>query len=194
MALITGAVAISYVPKLAEVDTTQLNLLLEVATAQIETLCNRKFAASDYHEKQTGDGSRETFIKNPPILRFDSVEYLDTDDVKYALSGTDFKYQDDTGQVKFKTVLSTGADFDNFAEADLQNITINYRGGYATIPNDLAYVIACWTYALYQESQAAIGVKSESLQEYSYTNSDAITLLPPTAQQILNLYRLIDPL
>ena len=195
MALITAAVAQQYVSQLTNVDATQLSLLLEVASNQLESICQRKFPASDYHEEQTGDSSRETFIKNPPILRFDSVEYFDPDAVKYLNSGIEFCLNEPIGHVRFKVTQSAASDFDRFYAADLNNIVVNYRGGFETIPNDLAYLVAWWTYGLYQESQSAVDLKSESLQEYSYQRSSNIeTNLPQHARDILNVYRLIDPM
>jgi len=196
MALLTAAEAKTYVPQLDDVDSVQLGLLLEVASLQLESICNRKFAASDYHEKQTGDGGCETFVSNPPILRLDSVEYLGTSGTKYINSGIEFCTVTDIGQLRFKQSQSSEAEFYSFTKDDLSNVTINYRGGYETLPYDLKLLISWWAYGLYQESASTTDLKSESLQEYSYTKGTGSveTGLPQRIQDILNAYRLISPM
>lgn len=153
-------------------DNTQDSLLTNLinrATDIIEKYCDgRRFASTDYtNEEYDGDGSHFLTLKNFPVSALTSVQRMTGDFTTPSwdtLDSSMYKYLDEEGQIYYTGGFSSG----------IRNYRASYTAGYTTIPNDLAQ--ACITLVSYLKNQTkSVGMKSETLGEYSYTKDDDIT-------------------
>ena len=112
-------------------EDTIISLIVNQVTDFIESYCDRRIKArsADISETFDGDGGRTYFVKHPPINgnittitveNHATIDPTDTDQVRV---------DSETGEV---TLLQ-----DEFADSYPQNCTMEYNGGYSTVPSDL---------------------------------------------------------
>jgi hypothetical protein len=88
----------------------------------------------------------------------------------------------DVGEVHW----SSGSNMMFFTDG-WKNIEVHYTAGYDEIPYDLQMAVADLV-AWRAQSLAAYGIKSESLQEYSYSKSDIESGMPSRIKNMLSKY------
>lgn len=78
------------------------------------------------------------------------------------------------------------------APGDMQDVRVDYTGGYSTIPDDLATAAAALTAALYRRSSRDTSLQSERLGDYSWTaGGNSVESLSPDAARLLARFRRI---
>lgn len=80
------------------------------------------------------------------------------------------------------------------APRGMQNVRVDYSGGYGTIPDDLAAAACSLAAALYRRASRDVSLKKERIGDYSYELGDAALLgtvedLSPDAARLLQRYR-----
>lgn len=155
-------------PKLADLDATWLQQLLDVATAAIERLSHRTFASGSVTEYQNGDGTRELLVDQYPLTAISQITVTDAGDTDTVYANTVFDFEGATGDIRFKPVEG-GSFLPGF-----QNIKIEYTGGMASIPEDLQEATVQLVQWLAELNQSGI-IESERMGDYmvKYSTSAA---------------------
>lgn len=132
---------------------TLIGDLIDSAQAEIERLCGRTaggFESASFTEVFDGDGSQTLRVSNGPISSITSITVGNSDPV--TLSADSYTFKDRTisrlpfnGGGSFVSrdgwgdPLPIGSRSPCFDEG-VQNVTVVYTGGYATVPDDLKQV------------------------------------------------------
>ena len=165
--------------------TTEINALLDTiidaVSSKFESYCDRKFKSQDHEEYFDGKNSNVIYPKNYPVTTVTSIY----DDSEWSwgsstlVSSTEYRISNDSNSIVFKNTSGTLGDY-------VQNVKLNYTGGYATIPYDLEYVCIIEVLRAFDNIKT-IGVFSKSeidtsiaLVTEAFLNDTLITL---------NLYR-----
>ena len=133
-----------------------LVLMINEATATIESMCGgRRFAQTTHTtETHSGDGSKNLWVANPPIISVSAVT-IDNETVSEATDYDDYDGYRIEPLVKGCKMPGLLYRSDGWDEGD-QNIEVTYSGGYATIPYDIrrAAIMICrgW-YDLYRYTE-----------------------------------------
>lgn len=132
-----------------------LTLLLEGASAKINSYVGRTLEASDYTEYKDGNWQLSFVLDNYPVNTITSVE-LNTWDfetaTREAVSGTNYHIDTENGEVNFLERLNRG----------FGNYKVTYNGWYETIPSDIQ--MACMDLVGYKLNTRSSGwIKSESV-------------------------------
>lgn len=175
---------------LAQINTQHLQDLLDAATDLIEGKCDRVFASADYAETLDGTGQRFIYVNNPPLNSFTSIVMTDSNDTTETILADQFrtKSDDSVGRITFKS--SNSSSYSYFPE-DNDNVTVNYNGGYDTIPSDVQR--ACLLVARNLHMRTSGGVrtafKSERLGEHNFTR-EAVDeeIFTPDVMALLSKY------
>jgi len=194
MALLTTVVRAKRHAALAGAEATHLTNLLTTASDIVEAYCHRVFTSTAYTgatvELQDGDGGDWIFVKNPPITAFTSIVVEDAYGDSETILAAEFNRDNNTGRIQFK--VDADSDFSYFPTG-IQNIDIDYTGGYAAIPDQVQDAVILIAMNLYAAgSSANPGLKSEKLGEYSYTRMDTAAMDPltPAVKVMLGTYRI----
>ena len=155
-------------------DEAAYSLLISKIIAQaqsiIDTYCNRTFTEIQCTEKCDGDGTKELFTRNKPITELLSI-YLDDVDV------TDNAYVYNT-YIYYPEAFTRG----------IQNVQITYKYGSAEVPaqiTEVSFILCKKLLHRFKASLTSQGMKSESLDDYSYSIDDS-SVLTDDLKQILN--------
>jgi hypothetical protein len=153
----------------------------------IENYCKRKFASATYtREEYMGSGTQYLNLKNYPIVTFSKIE-------------------ENTATVEAPS-WSTMTEVYAIAESGLlyyrggffpleREYRVTYTAGYSPIPSDIQYCIDTLSSYLERDISAQVGIKKETLGEYSYEKFDSNTessnnpIKTLGLEQILNFYR-----
>lgn len=136
--------------------------LINASTDFIERYCNRRFAETTYSEElYDGQNEKDLYLKNFPITELTSLYYhwVDTDDI--LIPSGDYKVYANRGYIYYPWGFAKGR----------QNYLVNYKAGYTTIPNDLAWICNSLV-TLWYNNPDNKGVKAERLGNYSITYSE----------------------
>jgi hypothetical protein len=107
-------------------DDVLLVRLIEVASAYIETWCDRKIMAADYVEHRNGTGANRMTTRHCPVIDVTRV-VCDGQDIPLSVAGSVGYVFDDL------TVRLIGARF----APGVRNVELHYRAGYEQPPADL---------------------------------------------------------
>lgn len=141
-----------------------LTTLITNVSATIESYCNRTFASTAYVERRNGQGGYRLFLANGPVIAVSSVT-VDGIVIAVAPDALTSGYLVDAN-----TVYLRGYAFSR----GVQNVSVNYTAGYATVPPDVAQAcIEC--VASHFAKRERIDKASETLgtqQTISYSQAD----------------------
>lgn len=143
-----------------------IDALIQYASECIELECNRVFAADDIEEKHDGDNQNYLIVKNPPINSLTSITIFDSE-----IDGSNFIYKANSGEIRWNTNLTylsqTNFYYNNFP-LGFQNITVNYNGGFETIPTTIKLICAEAVIEYFNREDAAFQIKNEKLGPNSF--------------------------
>ena len=140
---------------------TAIGVLIASSQAEIERLCGRTaggFESASFTEVFDGDGSQTLRVSNGPISSITSITVGNSDPV--TLSADSYTFKDRTiSRIPFNNpgafvnrsgwgdILPIASRSPCFDEG-VQNVTVVYTGGYATVPDDLKQV--CYEFVAHQ--------------------------------------------
>ena len=141
----------------AGADDPLLTGLITSLSAAIESWLNRKFLQATYSEIRNGTGHTEIMVRNDPIIAVASVTVGIT-----AIPATPAIGQPNFGQAGYSfdndTIYLNGYAFDE----GVQNVLLQYTGGYPAIPVDVAEAATEAVSFLYRERDR-IGLGSKAM-------------------------------
>jgi len=109
-----------------------LTSLVTNASAMVEQFCNRVFAQASYTETRNGNERVQLCLKNTPVTAVASVTINDTPVLPaVGATGTGYVFDD------ISIYLRQGGYQSAFIRG-MQNVTVVYTAGFATIPMDVA--------------------------------------------------------
>lgn len=182
--LVTAGEVTTAVPSLT--GSADLSALITAASLAVENYCNRVFEQVAVTETHDGGDAPFLFLRRPPIASVATVTINGT-----ALDNTGgdaWSFNANTGEL----VRGDGRDHPRFSScwpAGVQNVTVLYTGGYATVPGPVKRAVILQVKYLSDLSANSGAYKAESIGDYSYTLGD-ITIhgLSPAAAAILSGY------
>lgn len=159
-------------------DDALLTRLISAASDQIERACNRVFGSAVYSEARDGSGLNFMVFSNRPVIAISSVT---VDGVAIPQSANAAA----AGWVlasSWKVALRGGYTF----RQGIQNVSVIYTAGYATVPADLTQA-CCLLVGLAYKERDRMGISSKTVggENISFTNDD----LPPSVQSVIHNYR-----
>ena len=141
-----------------------LNTLIANVSATIESFCNRTFASTVYTERRNGNDGYRLFLANGPVTAVSSVS-VDGIAIIPAPDALTSGYLADANTVYLRGYTFTRG---------IQNVSVSYTAGFATIPLDVAQ--ACIELvASHFAKRERIDKASETLgtqQTISYSQAD----------------------
>ncbi len=142
----------------------QIEYLITAVSAEIETICNRKFLTDNYTEVHDSDG-RSIYLDQFPVQNISSVKFGSPfgDSDRSAIDTDNYTTDNTIGEIRFSI---------DFTESP-QLFEVIYTAGYDEVPYDLNLI--CVKEVVRSISFATIkntNFKSEKLGDYSYTLSD----------------------
>lgn len=162
-------------------DATVIPMFITTATAAIERLCGRTaggFESAAFAEVFDGDGTQTLRVSNGPITSISSISFGNATLTAQTL--TDFT---DDGRHTISYVARSSRssfavdDWGNPAGASggdcfplgYQNVTVEYVGGYGTIPDDLK--LACYRFIDHYMSSRGrdMGISTQGRGNTNYT-------------------------
>jgi len=173
---------------LANINTQELQDLLDAATDMIELFCDRTFASTAYTAKQDGTGAQWIYAENAPLIDFTQVTIEDPDGTTETIAASEFRTDAETGKIWFTD------DNDSsyvYFPVGFQNVQIDYTGGYSTIPSAVQRACLLVARALYAQTSGGwnAAAQSERMGEHNFTrvsaNQDPLT---PSARALLAPY------
>lgn len=173
---------------LANVDSTELQDLLDAATTMIENFCDRTFASTAYTAKQDGTGAQWIYVDNPPLISFTQVIIEDPDGTTETIAASQFRTDSDAGKIWFRDDANSSY---SYFPCGFQNIRIDYTGGFATIPASVQRACLLVARALYAQTSGGVNaaMQSERMGEHNYTRiSTQDDPMTESARALLNPY------
>lgn len=186
MAIITTAQYKTYAGITASTWDTQLGVLIPAVQDQLEKLCGRRFDTGTYTEYIDGANSPTIYVQNAPITSVTSVSLINrAETVVYTYDATGYKVDLEAGLIS-RQVGGFAGGYDNRMPLNgptafervpqfpdgWENIKIVYVGGYSSMPTSLQYLMYRLVGAAFAQIAADVGMKSETLGNYSYTRVD----------------------
>jgi len=181
---------------LTATQDTVIERLVNTCTEYIENYCQRRFKKTTYtQEKYDGDGSRELYLKQYPVISGETftlqerTSTTNTDDWG-TIDSEDYYVDNDTGIIEwigrtrkfrntaqaYRVTYTSGFDFDNAATF----LTDTEAG-------DVEYAMWKILAAAWDKRKGDVGVISESLGDYSVTYSTAV-FESPEIKEVLDKY------
>jgi uncharacterized phiE125 gp8 family phage protein len=153
-----------------------LQSLVTNASALIESYCSRVFARATYTETRNGNGGSRLFLANSPVSAVSAVA-IDGQTIPAASGPLTTGYAFDAGVIYLR-----GYCFNR----GVQNVTVSYTAGFATVPADVAQACIELVAAKFAKRDR-IDKQSETLgtqQTISYSMAD----MPAQVKAALNPY------
>lgn len=178
-ALATLAQVKEYIGNSADnTDDALLTRLLDSSAELLERSCNRTFAATIYTETRDGNGQNFMVFANRPITAVGSVS-VDGQAVPQSTSTASGGW---VLASPWKIALRGAYAFTE----GVQNVTVTYTAGFATIPADLTQACCLLTSLAYKErDRMGIDAKTVGGENISFTKDD----LPPSVLAVIHNYR-----
>ena len=177
-------------PAAAALDATLLTNLLLGASEWVELYCNRKFASATFTEIHSGDGTSILHLDQLPITALTSVTILDDDGTSTVLASTDFRYDPQTGELRFAP--DPDGDYTYFPRG-FRNVTVVYVAGFAAVPDAVQDAVVEIALTVAAIGKQAGNLASERLGDYAYTLRNAAAepggILSPATRSTLAMYK-----
>lgn len=165
-----------------------LTVLVDAVSMEVRRWCDRNltdgFESKARTERYDGTGEQTIQLVEWPITSITSVKIYNAGGDYDTLDTDTYRVNGDSGVLSridtrlgrypvtaFGTVNATFS-VQPWFEAGFDNIEVTYTGGYATIPADLKMACYRLTDLAYAARGRNMGIQSESLGGYSYTNMD----------------------
>lgn len=173
-------------------DTDLANMLINISSAQIESICNRKFIQATYTLEKYSilNPTNYLLLQKYPIASAPALAVYEYDSMTNSLLYTYIVNQDyelylDEGYIYFYGTLYRGYNY----------IRVTYKAGYlqADVPYDLKSACAQLC-GLYQTNKMKAGIGSERIGNYAITYDKAVIgefgmAVPPEIYNICLKYR-----
>lgn len=163
---------------LRQYSTDQLESLIEIATEQVESFCERVFQQTTYTETFVGDGSTTYLTLQYPLISVTSITQVTIATTPVTTSVTQSTLVRTTETDKFgKVLLGPASEIDTFAPDS--KYTIVYSAGYATLPPAVKHATALFVSELVKP-------------DYGGAQDSTPEIIPMSSQQIadlLSIYR-----
>jgi hypothetical protein len=159
-------------------DDALLSRLLDASAELIERSCNRVFGATVYSETRDGNGLDFMVFSNRPVVSVGSL----TINGQTVPQSTNYASGGWVLASAWKIALRDPYRF----HEGIQNVSVIYTAGFATIPPDLTQA-CCLLASLAYKERDRMGISSKSVggENITFTNDD----LPPSVVQTINNYR-----
>ncbi len=170
---------------------TLLTMLLGMVSADVRRYCGRDltngFESATRTETYSGTDESTIQLNEWPVTSITSVTMLTAGGGTEVLDSDSYRVDANTGLLsridvergrfasyRWKTSTPEGSFQPNPRfEQGFYNVSVVYVGGYSTIPLDIQSAVCQLTGILYGNRGANLGLKSESLGQYSVTRQDA---------------------
>ena len=190
----------------ADAETTWDELLkrcINSASSIIEKYCDRKFKPRWYLNDPNSleaDGNETDLIilKHFPVDEESLTVYIGEPNNWSELAETEYAVYEDSGQIRVKSVQLY---YTNRQEAvipsGIQNVRVDYVGGYDPLPEDLAWCAMEQTVLLFKQTPAAItglgrvGLDTRSTGDVAESFIDS-PILPDYIKKVLDGYKRND--
>lgn len=163
---------------LRQYSSDQLDSLIEIATEQVESYCERIFESTTYTETFIGDGSTTYLTNQYPIISVTSLSEATIAETPVVTSVTASSLTRTTDGDKFgRLVLGPNSETTSFSAG--AKYTIVYTAGYATLPAAIKHATALFMSDLLKP-------------DYGGAQDTTPEIIPMTMQQIadlLSIYR-----
>lgn len=165
-----------------------LTVLVDAVSMEVRRWCDRNttngFESMSRTERYDGNDEQTIQLMEWPVTAVTSVTVYTAGGDTDVLDADTYRFDGDSGVLSridprlarfpvtaFGTVNSTFS-VQPWFERGFNNIEVVYTGGYATIPADLKMACYRLTDLAYTARGRNMGIQSESLGSYSYTNFD----------------------
>jgi hypothetical protein len=158
---------------LRQYSSEQLDSLIEIATEQVETYCERIFEQTTYTETFIGDGSTAYLTNQYPIITITSLSEttIATSPVTTAVTAASLTRTTDADKYG-KIIIGPSSQITSFSPG--AKYTIVYTAGYATLPPAIKHAAALFM--------------SELLKpDYGGAQDTVPEIIPISSQQIADL-------
>jgi hypothetical protein len=158
---------------LRQYSSDQLDSLIEIATEQVESYCERVFEQTTYTETFIGDGTSTYLTNQYPITSITSLSQttIATTPVTTTVTGSSLTRTTD-GDKYGKIILGPNSEITSFSAGS--KYTIVYAAGYATLPPAIKHATALFM--------------SELLKpDYGGAQDTVPEIIPISSQQIADL-------
>lgn len=164
-----------------------LNALIAAASADIENYCNRTFAQAAYTETRNGNGANAMAARQYPIVSVQGVT-VDGYAVPAAADAVSsgFVFSDTAIYIRNSGRGRAPGCGWSFARG-VQNVTLQYTAGYATIPADL--VQACVELVGWKRAKRQRIDKTSETLGNQQTQAFKLDGMPPSVIAAINTYR-----
>jgi len=163
---------------LRQYSSDQLDSLIEIATEQVESYCERIFESTTYTETFIGDGAATYLTNQYPIISVTSLSQATVESSPVVTSITPSTITRTTDGDKFGK-LTLGPNSETTAFSGGAKYTIVYTAGYATLPPAIKHATALFMSDLLKP-------------DYGGAQDSTPEIIPITMQQIadlLSIYR-----
>lgn len=149
--------------KLDNDEQELIKALIDLASDHLEKQCRRKFREQNFIETKDGDGSSSILIKNPPIITLNSVTVISSDNTENEYSSLYFLPENEAGIITWNTRLNNCL---RFFPRGIQNIVIDYDGGYATVPKMVEFLVAEMVIEAFAKDAGVNNVAKQKIGQY----------------------------
>lgn len=148
---VTGLLVYGTVDVETSTETPEIPEDYDAALAIVERYCDRVFALTEWSVKVDGNGTDTILLPQWPITEVSSVEIDDEAVTDYEQDGDSRLYREDGWP------------------AGRKNIAVEFTAGYASLPDDLAYVVNAVAEDIDAQTAHDASISAERLGDYSYT-------------------------
>lgn len=161
----------TYMGKTDTNSDTALNALIANVSAAIETYCNRTFASTSYTETRNGGCGQKMYLANGPVTAVSSLS-VNGQSVPPAPDAVSYGFVFDSMMVYIRPGGGGGGPQEFYK--GIQNVTVQYTAGYASIPGDVNLACVLWVVYLFGKRER-LDKRNETLgsqQTQGYDLSD----------------------
>lgn len=176
--------------ELADLDESTLSLMLSAAMGSVEREIGYAVESSSEEETYDGDGRGIMLLRRHPVSSITQVVLVNTDDTEDAYVGSDFKFNADTGELRWS---SAGEGLGYFPRG-FRNVKVTYVAGHDPAPHDLQHAVVMIVIEMLKHEKGDFRVKSEKMGDYAVSFQDAefvtrMAAWPAAARSIVNRYK-----
>lgn len=211
-ALVTTSEYKTYAGITGSGEDTLLGVLIDAASAAARRACDRNetngFESTERTETYDGKDSANIQLNEWPVSLVTSVTIVGDDGSTTVLSSSDYRIKPASGVLYmlgaargrfavyspyYQTYVAEGfGERPNFPRG-IENVSVVYTGGWATIPADLKMAIYRIVDILYAERRKDPGIQSESLGQYSYTRAANVVSMDEQVRAMLSRFQTLNP-
>lgn len=149
--------------KLDNSEQELVQALIDLASEHLEQQCRRRFEQQTFTELHDGDGSRSLLLNNPPIVTINEVSVITTSET-LEYSSLYFLPENNPGIITWNPRITT--DSLGYFPRGKQNISVEYIGGYDTIPKTVEFLVAEMVIEAFAKDAGVNNVVKQKLGQY----------------------------